>query len=186
MGGLREHWVNLRTASPSHLRVRLVALAGSVVFALCLVAAGGGGPTVWVGTVVLGALVVAQPAGVMPALFLVWAIAAWWAAVPGPWHWALLPAAWSLLLVHASAALAASVPPQATVPRSVLVRYAARVGVVAAAVTLVWGLAALAAAGGSGTAGVGPVPSIIGLAVLAAALLGYVRLRRRHTAPDAP
>ncbi|WP_130014728.1 hypothetical protein [Serinicoccus sediminis] len=183
MGELREHWVNLRTATPSHLRVRLVALAGAVVVALSLAAAGGGGPVAWGGTVLLGALVVLQPGGIMPAFFLVWAIAAWWAGVPGPWHWALLPAAWGLLLVHAGAALAASVPPQATVPRAVVVRYAARVGVVAAAVTLVWGLAALAVGARSGG---GPLPSVLGLALLAGALLGYVRLRRHHTAPDAP
>jgi len=178
---LREHWVNLRTASPSHLRVRLVALLGAVGYALCLVAAGGGGPVAWIGTVVLGALVVVQPNGIMPAFFLLWAIAAWWAGVPGPWHWALLPAAWSLLLVHTSAALAASVPPQATVPRAVLRRYAVRVGVVAGVVTVFWALAALASGAREGG---GPAPSVLGLALLAAALAGYARLRHLHRQDD--
>ncbi|ANS78503.1 hypothetical protein SGUI_1107 [Serinicoccus hydrothermalis] len=177
MGELREHWVNLRTATPSHRRVRLLAVLGALGFALSQAAAGGGGPVAWVGAVVLGLLVVVQPNGIMPALFLVWAIASWWAGVEGPWHWALLPATWSLLLVHASAALAASVPPQASVPASVLRRYAVHTGVVALVSTVVWALAALVTTGGDGG---GPLPAVLGLALLALALVGYVRVRERQ------
>lgn len=179
MGELTEHWLNLRSASPSHQRVRLVALAGAVLFALSLVAADAAGPVAWVGTVVLGALVVYQPNGAMPAVFILWAVAAWWAGVDATWHWALLPAAWSLLLVHASAALAASVPPQATLPRAVVLRYAVRTAVVAALTLLVWGLAGVLAGAPSLD---GPLPAIAALALLAAGLVGYVVLRQRWRA----
>ncbi|OLT15320.1 hypothetical protein BJF80_10690 [Serinicoccus sp. CUA-874] len=177
MGELREHWVNLRTATPSHRRVRLLAVLGALGFALSQAAAGGGGPVAWVGTVLLGLLVVVQPNGIMPAVFLVWAIASWWAGVDGPWHWALLPATWSLLVVHASASLAASVPPQATLPPTVLRRYALHTAVVALVTTVVWALAALVT---TGAATGGPVPGILGLALLALALGGYLRLRERQ------
>ncbi|WP_151524587.1 hypothetical protein [Serinicoccus kebangsaanensis] len=177
MGELREHWVNLRTATPSHRRVRLLAVLGALGYAASLAVAGGGGPVAWIGTVLLGALIVVQPNGIMPGFFLVWAVAGWWAGVPGPWHWALLPAAWSVLVVHASAALAASVPPQATVPASVLRLYAGRVGIVAMVTVVVWGLAALVTGAGDGG---GALPSVVGLALLALSLVGYVRLRERQ------
>lgn len=176
MGELREHWLNLRSAAPSHQRVRLVALLGAVGFALSLIAADAAGPVAWVGTVALGALVVYQPNGLMPTILVLWAIGAWWAGVDVTWHWALLPAAWSLLLIHASASLAASVPPQATVPRPVLLRYAVRTGIVAALTTLVWALAGALTAAPQVS---GPMPGIVALALLAAALVGYVVLRQR-------
>ena len=132
MRELLDYWVDLRSASRSHLRVRLVALAGAALFMLAIAAAGGGGPVAWTGLVVMGALVVYQPTTLMPTVFALFAVASWWAGVAGPWHWALLPAAWGLLLVHAASALAASVPSQAPLPSSVLRVYAVRTGVVAA------------------------------------------------------
>lgn len=171
MGELTDYWIDLRSATPSHLRVRLVALAGAVLFMLSLVVAGGGGLTAWIGIVLLGALVVFQPTTLMPHVFALFAIGSWWAGVPGPWHWALLPAALGLLLVHAGAALASSMPPQATVPRSVRDLWAWRVAVVATGTVLVWLLAGLLV-GIASPAG-GAVPGILALAVLAV-VLGYV------------
>lgn len=176
MGELREHWLNLRSATPSHQRVRMVALLGALVCAAALATAGAGGPVTWIGTLVLGALVVYQPNGAMPAVFVLWTVAAWWAGVDSTWHPALLPAAWGLLLVHASAALAASVPPQASVPASVIRRYAVRTGLVAALTAVLW------AAAGALTAAPtmrGPLPGIVALALLAGFLIGYAVVRER-------
>lgn len=183
MGELREHWLNLRSATPSHTRLRLAALAGAGLVALSLMLAGAAGPVAWVGVLVLGALVVYQPNGAMPALFVVWSIGCWWAGTESTWHWALLPAAWGLLLVHASAALAASVPPQASLPRAVVVLTGQRVLLVGAATTVVWAVAG-ALVGGAGT-GPGVIPGLVGLGVLAAALVAFVRLRERQ-APTGP
>lgn len=176
MRELVDYWVDLRSASRSHLRVRLVALAGAVLFMLSFAATGGGQWVSWSGLVLLGALCVYHPTALFPVLFCVFAIVSWWAGVPGPWHWALLPAALGLLLVHASAALASSVPAQAPLPASVTRLYAVRTGLVAGLTVLMWlGVAAVA---GVGTSRLGAVPGIVGLAVLAAFLLGYQRLRR--------
>lgn len=176
MNELREHWANLRTATPSHRRVRLAALAGAALFALAFALAGAGGPVAWSGTVILGALIVYQPNGLMPVVFVLWAIGAWWAGVPQTWHWALLPAALGLLIVHAASALAASVPPQATLPGSVIRLYAGRVLLVAGATAVVWGVAGVLAQVSSRA--LGALPGIVGLALLVAALLGYAQLRR--------
>lgn len=175
MRELADYWVDLRSASPSHRRVRLVALAGAVLFALSLALAGGGTWVAWAGIVALGALVVYQPTTLMPTLFAIFGVGSWWAGVEGPWHWALLPAALGLLAVHASAALASSMPPQATVPASVTRLWVWRSVVVAALTTLVWLLVGLLA-GISSERG-GAVPSLVGLAVLVLALVGLSRAR---------
>lgn len=183
MPELIEYWIDLRSASRSHLRVRLVALLGAALFMASFALAGGGGPVSWTGLVVMGALVAFQPTTLMPVVFVIFAIGSWWGEVAGPWHWALLPAAVGLLLVHASAALAASVPPQAPVPASVVRLYAARVGLVVGLTALAWLLAALLA-GVSTTAG-GALPGIVGLALLVAALVAYLWPRRSPTRTDA-
>lgn len=176
MTELRSLWIDLVSASRTHLRVRLVAVAGAVLFLLSFVLAGGGSWWSWGGLLTLGLLLGLNPVTLLPVTFVLFAIASWWAGVEGPWHWALLPAALGLLLVHAGCALAASVPPQAAVPRSVTDLYAARVGVVAAATVLVWGLAGVIS--GVATGAGGAVPGIVGLTLLVAALVSYVRGRR--------
>lgn len=177
MRELLDYWVDLRSASRSHLRVRLVALAGSALFMLSMAAAGGGGPLAWTGLVVMGALVVFQPTTLMPTVFALFAVASWWAGVAGPWHWALLPAALGLLLVHASASLASSVPPQASVPVSVVELWAWRTLAVSALTALAWLLAALLV--GIASPRGGAVPGIVALAILTGALayLAWVRAR---------
>lgn len=173
MRELRDLWTDLRSASATHVRVRLVSLVGALLFTLAYAAAGGGSPLAWGAMAVLGLLVVLQPHTLMPAVFLGFALASWWAGVQGPWHWALLPAALGLLLVHAGAALAASVPAQAGVPATVLRRWASRTGVVAALTAGVWGGAGALALLSSGAGGA--LPGIVGLALLAACLALYVR-----------
>ena len=168
---------DLRSASRTHLAVRGVAMLGALLFTLSLVLAGPGNPVLWAGLVTAGALVVLNPHTLMPVVFLLLAVGAWWANVDALWHWTLLPAAVGLLLVHAGAALAASVPAQSPVPHSVLRRWAARVGVVSAVTVGVWALAGALDVARSGEGGA--LPGIVGLAVLAASLVGYARWRSR-------
>lgn len=177
MRDLLDLWVDLRSASRDHLAVRLVSLAGSLLFTLALALAGGANPAGWAVLVLFGILVVLQPHTLMPGLFLVFAVASWWAGVHGPWHWALLPAALGLLLVHVGAALAAAVPAQSPLPGSVRRRWAVRTGVVAALTAGVWGAAGLLDAVATGAGGA--VPGIVGLALVAGVLVLYVRQLRR-------
>jgi hypothetical protein len=175
VGELTQHWVDLRSASRSHLGVRLVSLLGALLLTGSLAAAGAGNPLSLAATVLLGGLVVLLPTTLMPSVLVLWGVAVWWAGVDSTWHWALLPAAAGLLLVHVGAALASATPPQAPVPTSVLRLWAGRTALVAAATAVVWGFTG-ALAGRSGDGG-GAVPGIVGLAVLTAALLAYLRLR---------
>lgn len=177
MRELIDYWVDLRSSSRSHLRVRLIPLAGAALFMLAMAVAGGGGPTAWIGLVVLGALVVYQPTTLMPTIFALFAIASWWAGVEGPWHWALLPAALGLLLVHAGAALSSSMPPQASVPSSVVGLWAWRTLLVGALTAMTWLIAALIV--GIATPRGGAVPGIVGLCVLTGALAYVARVRAR-------
>ena len=170
---MTDLWTDLRSASRGQLLVRLAALGGALLFTVSFVLAGGGGPVSWAGLVLLGLLVVVQPHNVAPALFLVFAVASWWVGVDGRWHWALLPAALGLLLVHVATALAASVPAQAPLPASVLRRWSLRTGQVAAVTTGVWGGAGALVALASGTGGA--LPGIVGLALAAACLVVYLR-----------
>lgn len=173
MTELKGLWIDLLSASRSQLRVRLVAVAGALLFLLSFVAAGGGGWWSWGGMLLLGLALALNPVTLLPVAFVLFAIGSWWAGVDGTWHWALLPAALGLLLVHAGTALAASVPPQAALPRPVLRLYAERVALVAALVVLVWGLAGVVS--GVATGAGGAVPGIVGLALLLAALAYTVR-----------
>lgn len=175
---MTDLWTDLRSASRAQLTVRGAALVGALLFTASFVAAGGGGPVSWAGLVVLCLLVVVQPHTIAPALFVVFAVASWWVGVDGRWHWALLPGALGLLLVHVGTALAASVPAQAPVPPAVLRRWTLRTGVVAAVTVGVWGLsgALVALATGAG----GAVPGIVGLALAAACLVLYLRAVARR------
>lgn len=168
-------FIDLRTASRTQLTVRVATMLGAVLFLASYALAGGGTLLAWAGIFGLGALVVVQPHALAPGLFLTFAVASWWATVDAGWHWALLPAALGLLLVHSGAALCASVPAQAPLPRSVLRRWAGRGAVVALITVAIWGVAGLLTPR-PGT-DLGTIPGMLGLAVLAAGLLLYVRRR---------
>ena len=173
-----ELWEDLRGASRDAWAVRSVILVGALLVALAFWAAGDVYPVLWVVQVGLAALVVLQPHTTMAFVYVLWVIGSWWAAVDVPWHWALLPAMLGLLLVHAGSALAASVPAQATVPVSVLRRWASRTALVGAVATGIWGMAGMLAQAGR-TSGV--LPALLGLVVLAMGLVSitWTRLRAR-------
>lgn len=177
MRGLLDLWVDLRSASRTHLGVRAAVVAAALLFALAYGLAGGGNPVAWAGLLVLGLMVAVQPHTLAPGLFLAFAVASWWATVEAAWHWALLPAALSLLVLHTAAALCAAVPAQAPIPASVLRRWGARVGLVAALTVLVWGVAGVLTLRTAAT--LGAVPGIVGLAVLVTGLVTYLRWRAR-------
>lgn len=174
---MRELWTDLRSASRDQRAVRLACLLGALVFTVSFVLAGGGGPVSWTGLVLLGLLVVVQPHNVAPALFVVFAVASWWVGVDGPWHWALLPAALGILLVHVGSALAAATPAQAPLPASVRRRWLLRTGLVAAVTTGVWGVSGVLVTLASGAGGA--VPGIVGLALAAVCLVVYLRSVQR-------
>lgn len=176
MTELRALWIDLVSASRTQLGVRLVAVAGALLFLLSFVVAGGGGWWSWGGMLLLGLGLALNPVTLLPVTFVLFGVVSWWAGVDGPWHWALLPATLGLLLVHAGCALAASVPPQAALPRSVIELYAVRVALVAALVVLVWGVTGVVS--GVATGAGGAVPGITGLALLVAALAYYARSTR--------
>lgn len=163
-------WADLRSGSRDSWKVRGAILAGGAMVFVAFGFAGVGSPLAWMVQLLLTALVVLQPHTFMPFAYLLWVFGSWWAGVDATWHWALLPAAIGVLLVHAGSALAAAVPAQATLPESVLRTWLARTGVVAALTTGVWGVAGLLAGVGRGS---GLVPGLIGLVVLAAGLLYF-------------
>ncbi len=180
MRELLDLWVDLRSASREHLLVRLVGLAGALLFTLSFALAGGGTLPAWAALTLFGLLVVLQPHTLMPGVFLGFAVASWWAGVGTTWQWPLLPAALGLLLVHTGAALAASVPAQAPLPTSVLRRWSRRTGAVAAVTAGVWCAAGVLGMLASGEGGA--VPGIVGLALVAACLAIYVRRPRQDGA----
>ena len=177
MREVADLFIDLRTASRTQLMVRLAIMLGAVLFLAAYVLAGGGNLLAWAGIFGLGALVVLQPHALAPGLFLTFAVVSWWATVDAGWHWALLPAALGLLMAHSGAALCASVPAQAPLPGSVLRRWAGRFAVVALLTTGVWGVAGLLTLRTG--ADLGTIPGMLGLAVLAAGLVLFVRLRDR-------
>ncbi|MGD8150353.1 hypothetical protein [Ornithinimicrobium sp. Y1694] len=183
MRELVDLWGDLRTSSRTHRYVRGGVLAGAALWVLAYIAAGGGNPWAWGGGIFIGVLAVIQPHTIAPGLFLGFGVASWWATVDGPWHWALLPAALGLVLLHTCAALCASVPAQAPIPESVLRRWLARLGLVSAVTVLVWGVAGALSTrtGGEGAEALGAWPGIAGLAVLATGLVVYLRWRTNPT-----
>lgn len=178
MREIADLFVDLRSASRSHLLARAAILVGAAVFMLAYALAGGGGVVAWVGLLLIGLLVVVQPHAVAPGLFVGFAVGSWWITVDGPWHWALLPASIGILLLHTAAALCGSVPAQAQVPESVLRTWAARFGLVCALTTGVWGVAGLLSTRAG--EGLGTLPGIVGLAVLVGGLVAYLRWRSRQ------
>lgn len=177
MRDLLDLWVDLRSASRTHLAVRTAVPGGALLFAVAYGLAGGGNPVAWLGLLALGLAVAVQPHTLAPGLFLGFAVASWWATVQTAWHWALLPAALGLLVLHTAAALCASVPAQAPIPPSVLRRWASRVGLVAAMTVAVWGVAGVLTLRTAESLGV--LPGIVGLTVLVVGLVSYLRWRGR-------
>lgn len=182
MRDLLDLLVDLRTASRSHQLVRALILVGGVLFCLGLFAAGGAGWANVTMALVVTLMVVVQPHTLAPGLFLAVTIGMWWAAVDG-WHWGLLPATLGVMLGHVAAALCASTPPQAVIPEVVLRSWASRSLLVAAVTVGVWGVAGLLTT--RTWEGLGALPGIVGLAVLAAGLVGYL-LWRGRTDPSRP
>lgn len=169
--------VDLRSASREHQWVRLAILLGVAVYAVALAIAGTPGVGTFVLLGVIGVLVLFQPHAIAPTLFLGFAVVAWWwtVEVEPAWHWALLPAALGVLLVHTASALAAAVPPQADIPHAVLRRWAARLGLVSALTVVLWGVTGVLAH--RSTEAFGALPGIVGLVVLVLGLVAYLRWR---------
>lgn len=158
--------------SRSQFALRGTIVAASVL-AVALALANTPDP-VWVVGVLLVALAayVAQHPGSHLFGVLVGALALHWLAlVPTPTSttdWASVVAeAVLVLVVHASGALAASLPPQAPVPASSIRRWVRRVAVVVAACVPVWAVAAAVSTSAQPGQAVFTYAAIAGTAVLA-------------------
>jgi hypothetical protein len=139
-----------------------------------------------VGIVALTAYAAVEPDSVLVTVLLGAQALHWAAAVPVPsttGQWvALLGAAWSGLVLHLTASLAASLPGPAAVPAVSLRRWARRGALVAAATLPVWAVAMLAGEEGAQ----GQVSLTYG-AIAAVALLAFgTWLLGREDHPDRP
>ena len=132
--------------SPSQAGVRgLLAASSLALLALTFAAAPQGVVVAAVALLVLTVGAVWRPEAPAAGLLVTGLALHWVTAVPVPTSttsWLeLLGAAWLLLVVHLSAALAASLPPGAPVPGQSVRRWTRRGAVVAAAIVPLWALA---------------------------------------------
>lgn len=130
-----------RTLSRGQLGLRLVPVVAAATYAVTLALAGDPGGSALVSVLLAGGLAAALPHGLMPLVAVCYLLASWVAAVDGSWTALVLPAALSLLALHTACGLSAVVPASAALPRGFWTLHARRVGVVAAATVVVWGLA---------------------------------------------
>lgn len=137
--------------SRTSLYLRAVTAAASLVLLLLALIAGTGMPAYGIATiVVLTVLAVIQPDSWWALALLACHGIGWATTTPlpaGPGDWLLLLAgAVCALVLHLTAAWAASVPPSARAPRALVLRWG-RAGAIIAALTLVPWLAAWASSG---------------------------------------
>jgi len=157
--------------SSSQAAVRsLLVVASLALVALTLVAAPHGLVVAAVVLVPLALWTAWRPESPWATALVAGLVLHWVATVPvpsstGAWL-RLLAAAWLLLVVHLSAALTASLPPSAPLPRATLRRWGRRGAVVAGVILPVWALALVA-----GEQGVGGEVGLTYAAIAAAAVL---------------
>lgn len=148
---------------------RLLVALSPVLFAGCLAAAGDAPGWTRVALVLLGLGSAVGPRAELPAVTTLFALWAWWAGVDDTRTWWVVPAALCLLLLHTGAALCASYPNAARLPRATTVRWARRALVVGGATVTAWlvgrGFAALDAAGDA-------LLTVLAMALVAAAVVG--------------
>ena len=164
-----------RTLSRGQLALRVVPVVAAAGYAGTLAVAGDPGGGALTAVLLAGGLAAVLPHGLMPLVVVFYLVASWVAAVDGGWTPLVLPAALSLLALHTACALASAVPASAALPRRYWRVHGRRVGVVAAATGVVWGLAWLAS--GADLPG-GIAAPLVALAALAA---GYAALYRALT-----
>ncbi|MGB5953552.1 MAG: hypothetical protein WBG57_13680 [Ornithinimicrobium sp.] len=190
MSTLQEINHDVATMSRTHAGARLLIVVSGVVFAAALQAGTAGMQTQGVPTPGLGLaagfamigvslLSAWHPHSLMPFLTMGFLILNWAVLMPGAWSPWLLPAALALLLLHTSAAVCATVPAQAPIPRALWSLNSLRVAAVAALTTVIWLIAAVI---GEDPPGTGLTPAFVGFSVL----LGLLWLHyRAYVAPQA-
>lgn len=173
---MRELVDDVWNASQQQALLRAVMIGSLVAFAVAALVSGS--TSLWAVVVMglLGVISAVNPHSGIPATVMVYAVAVWAFGVPEPWSPGSLVAALCLMAYHTACALAAALPARAPIPDGVWRLYGARLAVVAAATTVVWGLAAavqvLRPPGGV-------VAAIAGLVVLAIALgVHYVQVNQ--------
>ena len=144
---LRDALADLAALSLVQAYLRLVVAIAPLLVLVLAHAAG----AAWSTPIAVVVLLLSLAAAVEPdshVALVVLAVLGWfWAArVADPASVWSLPAACTVLVFHGTAALSATAPPAATLPRVTLVRWLRRVLAVSAATALLWLLARLAVA----------------------------------------
>lgn len=165
------------------LLLRGAGAVATVGFACCVAIAGDLAPLGLLVLTLIGALAILNPHTQVPVALMIYLLGVWVVNVPAGWHLATLPAAWCLLVIHVSAALAAAVPSSAPLPAELWWRYSRRLLVVGAIVTGFWlltGLHAAAALPG------GPYAAVAALALIGGALVAHYLLVTTRGARGGP
>lgn len=121
-----------RAFGPHALALAVVTMLGPLGFVACAEAAGDVPWWVWAAVAVAGFLLVEQVDRLTQTGFWLGLLVLWLLAVHGPTWWAV-PAGACALVAHTAAALLAGLPDQVRIRRTLAVRYAVRLALVAAA-----------------------------------------------------
>ncbi len=179
MSVMREMNTDLATMSRTHGGVRALIGASAVLFTAVLGAAADPGMPAIAAMLGLSVLAAWNPHTALPLIAMGYLIVNWIALTPAAFSgWTVL-AALSLLMMHTSAALCASVPAPAPLPKPLWQLYATRVLMVAAVTVAVWLLSAVALWADFGG---GPVPALVGFLVLALVLAAHYRAMTKRQA----
>ncbi|GAA4426859.1 hypothetical protein GCM10023169_26120 [Georgenia halophila] len=178
-------WEELRSAGREQLALRGAIVVAGLVFAVAAAATGGADlwadPWFAVAIPALALLAALSPHTFLPAVLMLYLVGVWITGTPELWTpWAPLAAA-CLLVIHTAAAIATSVPAQATLPARLWRLYLPRVAVLLGAAVAVWAVVGLVH---GRTVPGGPAAMVTGLAVVTAGLLAHQRAVIRRTRQD--
>ncbi|MBA2695229.1 MAG: hypothetical protein H0U62_05155, partial [Actinobacteria bacterium] len=138
MSTLAELRHDLRTMSREQILLRLLIVLAAEAYAVVLTSVSAAGLVALVAVMALGMLTALLPQTSLPSFVILYLLASWVVGVESAWTPAALPAALSLLLLHAGCTLAATVPPQSPLPTALLTTQAWRLGIVAVTTVAVW------------------------------------------------
>ena len=140
---MRDLFIDVFTSSRQQSFLRVCIVGATLCFALAVLMSGHTSTWAIVVLPVLGVLCALNPHTGFPTATMLYLLAVWAAGVETPWTpWSLV-AAVCMLVLHTCCAIAAGTPSQAPLPPGFWTVYAVRVGIIAAATTLLWALAAL-------------------------------------------
>lgn len=140
---MRDLFIDVFTASRQQGLLRVCIVTSTLVFALAVLLSGNTSTWAIVVLPVLGVFCAVNPHTGFPTATMLYLLGVWAAGVETVWTpWSLV-AALCMLTLHTCCAIAAGTPSQAPLPRSLWELYAVRIGILGAATTILWALAAL-------------------------------------------